>query len=136
MGANPVNAKLLFRTDRETYRNKISLMQEAVIYRDIAAIAVWKTAVPGNIKLITAQAADDLLNVDNVKAAFTLFEDKSGVNISARSLGALNVQIIMEYLGGGGHQTMAATVLKNVSLEKAVDELKKAIDRYIKDMGI
>ena len=136
MGASPVNAKLLFRTDRETYRNKISLMQEAVIYRDIAAIAVWKTAVPGNIKLITAQAADDLLNVDNVKAAFTLFEDKSGVNISARSLGALNVQIIMEYLGGGGHQTMAATVLKNVSLEKAVDELKKAIDRYIKDMGI
>lgn len=136
MGASPVNAKLLFRTDSKTYQNKVSLMQKASIYRDIAAIAVWDMQIPDNIKLITAQAADDLLNVENVEAAFTLFEDKAGVNISARSLGAVNVQIIMEYLGGGGHQTMAATLLKDLSVPKAVEELKKAIDRYIKEMKI
>ena len=136
MGANPVSVKLLFQTDKETYKNKIALMQKAVIYRDVAAIAVWDQPLPENIKLITAQAADDLLNVERVQAAFTLFEDRSGINISARSLGAVNVQIIMEYLGGGGHQTMAGTLIKDISLEKAVEELKKSIDKYIKDMKI
>lgn len=136
MGANPVSVKLLFQTDKETYRNKIALMQKAVIYRDVAAIAVWNQSLPENIKLITAQAADDLLNVERVQAAFALFEDKEGINISARSLGAVNVQIIMEYLGGGGHQTMAGTLIKDMSLEKAVEELKKSIDKYIKDMKI
>ena len=77
-----------------------------------------------------------MLNVEKVQAAFTLFEDKAGINISARSLGSVNVQVIMEYLGGGGHQTMAGTLIKDMSLGKAVDELKKAIDKYIKDMKI
>ncbi len=136
MGANPVSVKLLFQTDKETYKHKISLMQKAAIYRDVAAIAVWTDPIPENIKLITAQAADDLLNVEKVQAAFTLFEDRAGINISARSLGSVNVQVIMEYLGGGGHQTMAGTLIKDMSLGKAVDELKKAIDKYIKDMKI
>lgn len=136
MGANPVSVKLLFQTDKETYKHKISLMQKAAIYRDVTAIAVWTDPIPENIKLITAQAADDLLNVEKVQAAFTLFEDKAGINISARSLGSVNVQVIMEYLGGGGHQTMAGTLIKDMSLGKAVDELKKAIDKYIKDMKI
>ena len=136
MGANPVSVKLLFQTDKETYKHKISLMQKAAIYRDVTAIAVWTDPIPENIKLITAQAADDLLNVEKVQAAFTLFEDRAGINISARSLGSVNVQVIMEYLGGGGHQTMAGTLIKDMSLGKAVDELKKAIDKYIKDMKI
>lgn len=136
MGANPVSVKLLFQTDKDSYRNKITLMQKATVYRDVAAIAVWDMALPENVKLITAQAADDLLNVENVRAAFTLFEDGNGINISARSLGSVNVQLIMEYLGGGGHQTMAGTLIKDVSCEKAVEELKHAIDKYIKEMKI
>lgn len=135
MGANTVNAKLLFQTDKETYVNKIQLMQKAVVYRGSAAIAVWDMPAAENMKLITAQAADDLLNVENIRAAFTVFEDASGINISARSFGEFNVQIIMEYLGGGGHQTMAATLIKGITVEKAVEELKKAIDRYIKEMN-
>lgn len=136
MGASPVNAKLLFQTDKETYKNKVTLMQKVSVYREVAAVAVWDMPIPNNIRLITAQAADDLLNMESIQAAFTLFEDDFGINISARSLGSINVQIIMEYLGGGGHQTMAATLMKDISMQRALEELKKAIDKYIKEMKI
>ena len=62
-----------------------------------------------------AQAANDLLTIQNVEASFVAVQVGSGVNISARSLGAVNVQVIMESLGGGGHQTMAAAQLKHIT---------------------
>ena len=81
-----------------------------------------------NIRLVCPQAADELLNITDVDASFVLYRTGDIINISARSLGALNVQVIMECLGGGGHQTMAAAQLENVSIAEARKQLIKAID--------
>lgn len=106
-------------------------MESAVLYKKTAAIAVWKGDQGPQFKIAASQAADEMLNIEGVQAAFTLFADKQGiVNISGRSFGAVNVQLIMEKLGGGGHQTMAGVQLKNISLDEAVKKLQKAIDEY------
>ena len=80
--------------------------------------------------MASSQAADELLNISGVDASFVVFRMGNTTCISARSLGAVNVQIIMEYLGGGGHQTMAATQLKDTEIQKATEELCKGIERY------
>ena len=72
----------------------------------------------------------DLLTIQNVEASFVAVQVGSGVNISARSLGAVNVQVIMESLGGGGHQTMAAAQLKHITPEAARARIQTAIDQY------
>ena len=77
-----------------------------------------------------AQAANDLLTIQNVEASFVAVQVGTGVNISARSLGAVNVQVIMEALGGGGHQTMAAAQLKHITPEAARARIQTAIDQY------
>ena len=71
-----------------------------------------------------------MLNIDGVKASFVLYINGNGVNISARSYGEMNIQLIMEAMGGGGHQTMSACQLKDVTLEQAQEQLEKAIDNY------
>jgi len=132
-GANTVNVKMLFQTDTDTHKDKVRLMHCAEIYSDITAIAVWPeiTSDTGKMRIVASQAADDLLNIENVHAAFTLFEDNfGGISISARSYGVINVQLIMEELGGGGHQTMSGAQLR-CSVEEAVDQLRAAIDRYL-----
>ena len=131
MGANTVQIKKLFQTDMQTYMQRTKLVESAVLYKKTAAIAVWKGDQGPQFKIAASQAADEMLNIEGVQAAFTLFADKQGiVNISGRSFGAVNVQLIMEKLGGGGHQTMAGVQLKNISLDEAVKKLQKAIDEY------
>ena len=82
------------------------------------------------LRAIFPQAADELLGIDNVDASFVLYETSGTINISARSMGLINVQVIMEKMGGGGHQTMAATQLKGVEMEKAKQQLFESIDDY------
>ena len=87
-----------------------------------------------NLRVVTAKAADDMLNINNVKASFVISKiNNDTINISARSLGEENVQLIAEKLGGGGHSTMAACQLKEVSLQEALEKLKIAIDEYYND---
>ena len=84
-----------------------------------------------DIRIITSKSADEMLNIDGVKASFVLsYIDGGVVQISARSLGEENVQLIMENLGGGGHSTMAAAQIKNTDIETAKSMLMKAIDSY------
>lgn len=85
--------------------------------------------------MIASQAADELLNINGIAASFVIFASGSQINISARSLGKLNVQLIMEKLGGGGHMTMAATQLEDISLDEAEDALKAAIDEFRKEQA-
>ena len=82
------------------------------------------------MRVIAAQAADELLNVSGVKASFVMFKSDGAVNISARSFGDINVQLIMEALGGGGHQTMAACRLKDFEMQDARSALRAAIEDY------
>jgi c-di-AMP phosphodiesterase-like protein len=87
------------------------------------------------MQTIVAQAADELLSVRDVDASFVLFCENGGVNISARSFGAVNVQLVMEALGGGGHQTMAGTFLKDITMDEAKERLRYALDVYKREQN-
>ena len=124
-GADTVEVKRLFSNSIDTYKVKYKLVSEAEIFNS-CAIAVADEDIP-DIRIASAQAADELLGIENVKASFVLYKTGKTVNISARSLGDLNVQIIMEQLGGGGHQTMAACQLENTSMAEAREQLVSII---------
>ncbi len=128
MGADTVEVRKLFSSSMESYQERSRLVGSAEIYRG-CAIAYSLTATE-DIRVVAPQAADDLLGISDVDASFVLFEDDSTVNISGRSMGVINVQVILEYMGGGGHQTMAGAQIKNVPLEDCRQRLLEAIDRY------
>ena len=94
------------------------------------AITVTADSDCDTIRIAAPQAADELLYIDGVKASFVIYPDNGKTSISARSIGDMNVQVVMESLGGGGHQTMAGGQLE-VGLNEAEARLKGAIDKYI-----
>ena len=75
-----------------------------------------------------------MLNIEGVRASFVLYKNGNNINISARSYGEINVQLIMESLGGGGHQTMSACQLEDTDMQSALETLKKAIDEYMSNL--
>ena len=107
------------------------MVSSAEVYRR-CAIASTNTPTD-DIKIVAPQAADELLNISDVDASFVMYEYAGGVSFSARSMGALNVQIIMEKLGGGGHLTMAGAQIPDISLENARQKLLEAIDQYLEE---
>jgi c-di-AMP phosphodiesterase-like protein len=129
-GADTVAVKKLFANSIETYHQKSALINNAAIYNG-CAIAYTEETFP-EIRIAASQAADELLGITGVNASFVLYQLGDTVNISARSMGAFNVQIVMEALGGGGHLTMAATQIKT-TLEDARNRLNAAIDEYIRN---
>ncbi|MCI8652380.1 MAG: hypothetical protein HFF11_01615 [Angelakisella sp.] len=128
MGADTVEVRKLFASTIDAYRSKAQLVASAQEYRG-CAIACTEREVP-DIRIIASQAADELLNISGVDASFLLFTAGTGVNISARSMGEVNVQVIMESLGGGGHLTMAAAQLPEITMEETRQRLREAIDSY------
>lgn len=127
-GADTVTVKGFFNSSMENKKLRGQVVLNAQSYRNCAvSVADIKHK---DIRIISAQAADELLTVSDVSASFVLFETGDTANISARSMGKVNVQLIMEALGGGGHQTMAAAQLPNTDLSEARQMLKKAIDDY------
>ena len=131
-GAGTVDAKKLFANDMDIFRARNAIIDGAETYNGCAVS--FADGNIENIRLVTSQAADEMLNIEGIKASFVLYENGDGINISARSYGEVNVQLIMEALSGGGHQTMAACQLENVSLQDAVDLLKKEIDNYFSNL--
>ncbi len=129
-GAEAVRVKKLFSTDIESYHIRNSIVNSAEKYKN-CVIAVTDST-DANIRVLSAQAADELLTVSGVDASFVIFRTGDTACISARSYGALNVQLIMEYLDGGGHQTMAAAQLKDTTTENAKAKLIESIDNYQK----
>ncbi len=129
-GVDPVNMRRLFRNDMELHLQKSRIISGAKIYRSNIAIALCaeKCLEP---QLVVAQAADDLLNIRGIEAAFVLAVDGNRIIISGRSLGAVNVQVILEKLGGGGHITIAGAQIKNNNLELAEAQLREAIDEVV-----
>lgn len=134
LGADTVNVKGLFANTIENYRQKAALVSKADIYKRCAIAST--TVYSPDMRLVASQAADELLGIENVDASFVYYKSSNEeIYVSARSLGALNVQLVMEYLGGGGHQTMAAAQLKGISVEEAGRRVKKAIDDYYENIG-
>ena len=125
-GADTVSVKLLFSNSFDAYKRKTQVVANAKLHKKCAiAVADFKS---DDIRVVAPQAADELLSISDVDASFVVYSTGSVTNISARSLGALHVQVVMEELGGGGHQTMAAAQLENTSLQEAVKLLINAID--------
>ena len=124
-GADTVRVKRLFADSIDAYKEKYRIVSNARIFGSFA-IASTDTEFQ-DIRISAAQAADELLSIQGVDASFVLFPTDGVVNISARSLGDINVQIIMEKLGGGGHLTMAGAQLPDVSVAEAEEKLIAAI---------
>ncbi len=133
LGADTVEVKRLFSENISLYQRKAEIVSTAEWYRNTAI--AYGEGSGSEMRVAAAQAADELLSVRGVDASFAMFPDRGGVHISARSYGALNVQLIMETLGGGGHQTMAATFLKDLDIPNAQIYLKKAIDSHLNDVA-
>ncbi len=131
LGADTVTVKKLFSSTIESYKRRTQIVSSADIHNRCAIASTELKS--DDIRLISPQAADDLLSISGVDASFVVYRTGDTVNISARSLGGMNVQVIMERLGGGGHQTMAAAQIKDVSVSEAVDRLKNAIDESLND---
>ena len=125
-GANTLTVKEMFSGSIETYREKVDIVCNSKIYNGCAISATDKT--DGDMRLAAAQAADEMLTLTGVAASFVVFPDEERINISARSYGRINVQVIMEKMGGGGHQTMAATQLYDTTMQDALVQLREAID--------
>ncbi len=118
----------LLKEDLASYVKRAKLVENAYLYREGYAIAV---APDDHVydQLVIAQAADTLLTMSGVLASFVVCQLADGrIGISARSLGDVNVQVIMEKLGGGGHLSNAATQLPDLTLEEGKLQLEKAID--------
>lgn len=127
-GADTIEVKRFFSGSLQTYIEKSQLVSSARLYGD-CAISIASEDVEG-IRVIASQAADELLNINGVTASFVLYVMGSQINISARSLGRFNVQLVMEKLGGGGHMTMAAAQLYDTTIDEAIEKLKSAIDEF------
>ena len=128
LGADTVEVRKLFASSMESYQRKTQLVASADVYRECAVAMCTNNGE--DIKLVAPQAADELLGISGVRASFVFYEYENGVSFSARSMGGMNVQLVMEKLGGGGHQTMAGAQLAGVSMEEARQRLLDAIDAY------
>lgn len=127
-GAQTAETKLLFNTSKEEYEARAHIVESAYIYKG-CAIALSEELEAG-MNVVLPMAANDLLTINGVDASFVAVAKNSGVNISARSMGALNVQVILEPLGGGGHLMMAGAQLQDCTLQEAERKIREQIDIY------
>ena len=127
-GAQTADTKLLFNTSKEEYEARAHIVEAAYIYKG-CAIALSDELEAG-MNVVLPMAANDLLTINGVDASFVAVAKNDGVNISARSMGALNVQVILEPLGGGGHLMMAGAQLQNCTLQDAEHRIREQIDLY------
>lgn len=133
-GAETVRVKKFFSNDIENYHIRNKIISGARKYHN-CAIAL-NDEESADIRMISAQAADELLNISGVDASFVIFKMGDLICVSARSFGAVNVQVIMEYLGGGGHQTMAAAQIKDSDIENVTADVMRSIERYNEENNI
>ncbi len=133
VGGSLERGRDMLKADATEYKKLASIQSGVTVYRNIYAITIYEhNEDDGNNRVIAAKAADSLLGIEGVKATFVLTAVENGVHISARSDGSVNVALVLESIGGGGHFNMAGALLENVSMENAVLELKDAIEKYEK----
>ena len=131
-GADSTRVRMLFQNDMDTYRIRAEAIQKAEIWHEDMVLSVIDGKVE-HASIIAAQVADELLNIKGIRASFVFSEVDDCIYISARALGDLNVQRIMELLGGGGHLGIAGAQLRNTTLEEAKNQLRIAIRQYIEE---
>jgi c-di-AMP phosphodiesterase-like protein len=130
LGADTIDIKKMFSENLDTYLKKAEIIKSAKVVNGIA-IATCPPEIEDTV--LAAQAADELLNITGIQASFVIVKIDDEILISGRSLGDVNVQVIMESLGGGGHMTMAGTKLMAENMEEALEKLQNAIDENLRE---
>lgn len=131
LGADTTTIRHLFQDDLETFSTRASVVQNAKVQDGVAVS--WCPEGAKNPQLLAAQAADSLIGIRGIKASFVLCRQGDTVIVSGRSIGGINVQRILEKLGGGGHATIAGAQLKGIDGDTAEKELRRAIEEYKKE---
>lgn len=127
-GADVTRVRKLFREDVNEYKAKADAVSQAEIYREDYAISVCEAEECASPTVVGAQAANELLNIKGVKASFVFTYYNNQVFISARSIDEVNVQVVMERLGGGGHMSVAGAQMTDTTIMDAIEKLKAVLD--------
>ncbi len=126
-GADTVEVKKLLQSDFQETMVKYQIIKSARLYRQEIAIAALNAPTS---RILASQAADELLNIAGITASFVLYPDGDTVNVSARSIGQVNAQLILEPLGGGGNTAGAGAQIKNTTVKEALDQIVASIDSF------
>ncbi len=132
-GVDIIKVKKWFQADLESYNIIANIVRNVEVYKDTIAIAVYEEENE-DANLICAKTADELLTISDITASFVMAKMGEKVCISGRSIGDINVQLILEKLGGGGHITLAGAQLEGVTLEEAKEELITRINEYFEEI--
>ena len=130
-GADVTRVRKMFREDMRDYKARASTISAAEIYKDNFALSVCPAEGIESPTIIGAQAANELLDIVGMKASFVLTQYNGIIYVSARSIDEVNVQVMMEKLGGGGHRTIAGAQLKDMTIEEAKDKIKGVIQAML-----
>ena len=134
-GADITRVRKMFRDDMESYRAKAEAMRMAEVYREQYAIAECPSDI-ASPTVLAAQTANELLDINGIKASFVLTVYDGRIFLSARSIDEVNVQIIAEKLGGGGHINSAGAQFEHTNVKEAIEALKVTIDQMIEEGDI
>ena len=129
-GADTQDVQRMFQSDLDAMVTRYAIMRQAEIYHSDIAIVAADEAYD---RVTAAKAADELLTIRGIRASFVMYRKDDGVYMSARSLGEVNVQVILEALGGGGNSTTAGGQAKGITVAEAKEKLLAAIDKYFED---
>ncbi|MCR5403559.1 MAG: DHH family phosphoesterase [Butyrivibrio sp.] len=132
-GADVTRVRKLFREDASEYKAKADAVSQAEIYRGKFALSVLTNDEIQSPTIVGAQAANELLNIKGIRASFVCTEYQNQIYVSARSIDEVNVQVIMERLGGGGHMSSAGCQMEGVSVTEAIASIKRTLDKMIEE---
>ncbi len=132
-GADITRVRKMLRNDMNEYRAVAQAVSRAEVYKDVFAIAIFDGAGLESPTIGGAKAANQLLDISGIKASFVVTAYNNRIYISARSIDEVNVQLVMEHLGGGGHMSIAGAQLNDCTTDKAVDIIKSTLDDMLKE---
>ena len=132
-GADVTRVRKMMRNDMAAYKERAEIMRKAEVYRNGFAISVCDSNSVESPTIVGAQAANELLNIIGIKATFVLTEYQNRIFVSSRSIDEINVQLIMEKLGGGGHVSVAGAQLTDCTVEDAKQRIKDVLDQMIEE---
>ncbi|MDD5956658.1 MAG: DHH family phosphoesterase [Lachnospiraceae bacterium] len=132
-GAEVTRVRKLLREDMATYKARAEVVRHAEVYRGSFAISVCQTDEVESPTIVGAQASNELLNIVGIKASFVMTEYKGKIYVSARSIDEIDVQLIMERLGGGGHLNVAGAQIENATVDEVKQRIKDILDAMIEE---
>ena len=132
-GADMTRVRKMLRENMQAYKARAEVVRNAEVYRDTFAISVCDSSNLESPTVVGAQAANELLDITGIKASFVLTDFQKKIYISARSIDEIDVQMIMERMGGGGHLNFAGAQIEGKTIEEVTAEIRELLDRLIEE---